>query len=255
MGAGLVDARYVPGDGPLHRLPPQCKVVALLAFVLAVASTPREAFWAFGLHALAVAAVARLGGLRVATVVRRLSIELPFLAFAVLLPLVGGGERTEVLGLSLSSAGLWAAWNVVAKGTLGVAAGIVVAATTAVPQLLHGLERLHLPRRFVAVAGFMVRYLDLTAGEAQRMAVARRSRGHDPRWLGQAQAVAATAGTLFIRSYERGERVHLAMRSRGYDGTLPDLDQPAPTGRDWLGALALPVAAAFVALAAWTALR
>ena len=29
------------------------------------------------------------------------------------------------------------------------------------------------------------------------------------------------AGVLFIRSYERGERVHLAMLSRGYDGHLP----------------------------------
>lgn len=255
MAAGLVDALFVPGDGPLHRLPPQCKLAALLAFVLAVASTPREAIWAFGLYAVAVLAVIGLAGLSPATVARRLAIELPFLAFALLLPLAGGGQRIEVLGLSLSAAGLWGSWNILAKGTLGVAASIVVAATTAVPQVLHGLERLRLPRVFVAVTGFMVRYLDVTVGEARRMAVARRSRGHDPRWIGQAQAVAATAGTLFIRSYERGERVHLAMRARGYDGTLPDLDHAPPTRLDWAGALAVPVGAALVSLGAWTLFR
>ena len=37
-------------EGLLHRLPPQCKVAATVLFVFAVVATPREAFWAFGLH-------------------------------------------------------------------------------------------------------------------------------------------------------------------------------------------------------------
>ena len=53
------------------------------------------------------------------------------------------------------------------------------------------------------------------------MGVARQSRGYDPRWLWQARAVASSAGTLFVRSFERGERVHLAMVSRGYAGAMP----------------------------------
>ena len=52
----------------------------------------------------------------------------------------------DVLGLQLSQPGLWAAWNIVAKGTIGVAASIVLASTTSVPHVLQGLERLHVPR-------------------------------------------------------------------------------------------------------------
>ena len=47
---------------------------------------------------------------------------------------------------------------------------------------------------------------------------ARLSRGHDPRFLWQVGATARGVGALFVRSYERGERVHLAMLSRGFDG-------------------------------------
>ena len=159
-----------------------------------------------------------VGQIPVTFVLRRLVIELPFVAFALLLPVVGQGEHVEVLGMSLSVAGLWGMWNILVKGTLGVATTVIMAATTPVPDLLHGLERLRLPKVFVAICGFMIRYADVIGGELHRMRVARVSRGHDPRWIWQAKAAAASAGTLFIRSYERGERVYLAMVSRGYDG-------------------------------------
>ena len=67
----------------------------------------------------------------------------------------------------------------------------------------------------------MVRYSDVLLDELRRMRIARLSRGHDPRWLWQSRAIGATAGTLFVRSFERGERVHIAMLSRGYDGRMP----------------------------------
>ena len=78
-------------------------------------------------------------------VARRLVIEVPFLLFAVLLPFVGSGPHVDVLGLSLSEAGLWAAWNIVAKATIGVAATVVMASTTSIPHILGGLERLRVP--------------------------------------------------------------------------------------------------------------
>ena len=251
MGAGHSHALYLPGTSPLHRARPQCKLAAAVLFVLAVVTTPREAFWAFGVYAAALIVLARVAGLPLTTLARRLVIELPFLLFAVFLPLVGQGERVEVLGVSLAVEGLWAAWNIVAKGTIGVATSVILAATTPVPELLRGLERLRLPAAFTTVAGFMVRYLDVITDEVRRMRIARISRGHDPRWIWQARAVAATAGTLFIRSYERGERVYLAMVSRGYAGSMPVLQDLAASRGQWLAALSLPAAAALVAATAW----
>jgi cobalt/nickel transport system permease protein len=253
MGAGHSHALYLPGTSPLHLARPQCKLAAAVLFVLAVVATPREAFWAFGVYALTLAVLARVAGLPLPTLARRLVIELPFLLFALFLPLVGQGERTEVLGVPLATEGLWAAWNIVAKGTLGVATSVLLAATTPVPELLRGLERLRLPAAFTTVAGFMVRYADVIADEVRRMRIARISRGHDPRWIWQARAVAASAGTLFIRSYERGERVYLAMVSRGYSGSMPVLHDLGATRGQWLAALALPAAGAAVALTAWVA--
>jgi cobalt/nickel transport system permease protein len=250
-GHGL-DGLYLDGGSPVHRLAPEVKIAATVAFVFAVVVTPREALWAFAGDALLVAAVVAVAGLSPALVARRLRIEVPFLLFAAFMPFTGAGPRMEVFGVSLSEPGLWAAWNIVAKGTLGVAASIVLAATTPVADLLRGLDRLHVPRVITAIAGFMVRYLGIVAGEAQRMHVARQSRGYDPRWLWQARGMAASAGTLFVRSYERGERVYLAMLARGYDGTMPALAGGRAAASDWW-ASALPLAAWALAVAALVA--
>lgn len=250
-GHGLGDSLYLPGDSPLHRLPPQCKLLAAFLFVLAVVSTPREAFWAFAVYAVLLAIVATISQVPLTYVLRRLVIEIPFLAFAIFLPIVGRGERVEVLGVSLSVAGLWAAWNIVIKGTLGVAATIVMASTTPVASILHGLEHLRVPKVFVSICAFMIRYADVITGEMHRMRVARESRGHDPRWIWQAKAVASSAGALFIRSYERGERVYLAMVSRGYEGSMPLRHQHVARPRDWVVALALPVLVAAISVTAW----
>ena len=240
-GHGL-DGLYLAGETLVHRVAPEAKIAATVAYVFAVVATPREATWAFAGDALLLAGVVALAGLPPALVARRLRIEIPFLLFAAFMPFTGAGPRVAVLGAALSEPGLWAAWNIVAKGTLGVTASIVLAATTPVADLLRGLDRLHVPRVVTAIAGFMVRYLGIVAGEAHRMHVARQSRGYDPRWLWQARGMAASAGTLFVRSYERGERVYLAMLARGYDGTMPALEGRRAAAADWWAA-ALPLAA------------
>lgn len=250
-GHGPADGLYVHGHGVLHRMPAECKLVAVLAFVFTVVSTPREAFWAFAAFAVLLAVVAVVAGLSLGLVSRRLVIEVPFLAFAFLLPIVGRGERVDVLGIGLSHAGLWAAWNILAKGTLGVAATVIMASTTPIRDILHGLQRLRLPAVIVGICSFMIRYSDVVTGEMRRMRVARESRGHDPRWIWQARAVASSAGALFIRSYERGERVYLAMASRGYSGAMPVLDERRAARRDWVTAAMLPLAALVVASTAW----
>jgi cobalt/nickel transport system permease protein len=220
--------------------------VGAFLFVIVVVLTPPDAYWAFAVYAAAVLVLARIGGLGSGTLVKRLAIELPFIAFAMFLPFIGQGERVEVMGVNLSADGLLAAWNIMAKATIGVAVSVILASTTQMADLLRGLDRLHVPRIITAIAGFMVRYSDVITGEMRRMKVARESRGYNPRWLWQVRALASSAGTLFIRSFERGERVHLAMISRGYTGSLPALSRHAARSSEWLLALTLPLGAALV---------
>lgn len=256
MGGGQSHTHvlFVHGDSQVHRLRPQGKVAAAVLFIFAVVATPREAFWAFGVHALALALVAAKARIPGAFVLRRLTIEIPFVAFAIFLPFVSEGPRTEVLGLALSVDGLWAAWNILAKATLGVATTVIMAASTPVPEILQGLERLRLPKPLASIAGFMIRYIDVVLDDMRRMRIARESRGYSPRWIWQAKAVASSAGALFIRSYERGERVYLAMVSRGFTGTMPAVGELTASRAQWAAALTLPAVAAMVAATAWISL-
>lgn len=243
MSAGHHHQLYRPGDSVIHRLPPQCKLLAVAAFAIVVVATPREAFWAFGAYLGLLVAIALVAGVPLLTVARRMVIEVPFVLFAVLIPFIGLGERVQVLGLSLSLAGLWAAWNILAKATLGVIASILLASTTEPRAMLLGAQRLRLPALLVQIATFMLRYMDVIVDEMRRMRVARESRGFVARDLRQVPVIARSAGALFIRSYERGERVHLAMLSRGYSGQMPIMGEVSASARQWAIAGALPILA------------
>ncbi|MQW76857.1 cobalt ECF transporter T component CbiQ [Nocardioides sp. dk4132] len=211
------------GHSPVHRAPAHLKLLALLAFVLLVVATPRDLYAAFAAWLVLLLGVIAVARVPLRHLLARMVVEVPFVVFAVLVPFVATGPRTEVLGLSVSEPGLVAAGGLLMKGTLGVLASLTMAATTAPTEILVGLRRLRMPELIVSIMGFMVRYLEVVTDEMSRMLTAMRSRGCQPRSPRHWPALARALGALFIRSYERGERVHLAMISRGYTGSLPDL--------------------------------
>jgi len=222
MGAGHGHKLHYHGHSLVHRLPAHVKVVALLTFMLLVVATPQDWYLAYaGFLALLLGVIA-VSRVPPTYLLKRMVVEVPFVAFAVLMPFIATGPRTSVLGLSVSESGLMSAWALLAKGTLGVLASLILAATTEPRHLLAGLERLRVPNLLVQIMGFMVRYLDVVTDEMHRMKIARESRGFSARNVRHWPVLARSAGALFIRSYERGERVHLAMLSRGYTGTVPD---------------------------------
>ncbi|MGN6577152.1 MAG: cobalt ECF transporter T component CbiQ [Nocardioides sp.] len=221
MGAGHGHKLHFHGHSRVHRAAAHHKVLALLAFVVVVVATPKDWYPAYGLYLAVLLAVIAVSQVPPGYLAKRMVVEVPFVVFAVLMPFIATGPRTEVLGLSVSEAGLMAAWALLAKGTLGVLASLTLAATTEPHHLLGGLERLRLPHQLVQIMGFMVRYLDVVTDEMRRMRVARESRGFTARNPRHWPVLARSAGALFIRSYERGERVHLAMVARGYTGVSP----------------------------------
>lgn len=222
MGAGHGHRLHHHGHSVVHRAPAHLKLAALVGLMLAVVATPREWYPVFAVHLTVLCGVVALSGVPAGYLARRMLIETPFVLFAVLVPFIAEGPRVDVLGLSVSEPGLWAAGGLLAKGTIGVLASLTLAATTEPQDVLAGLRRLRMPDLIVQIMGFMLRYLDVVTGELSRMTTAMRSRGCDPRSPRHWPVLARSLGALFIRSYERGERVHLAMLARGYDGTLPD---------------------------------
>ncbi len=248
MGAGHGHALYVHEHSLVHHLAPEAKVLAAFLFVLSVAITPREAVWGFAAYALIVATVVGASRVPPRFVLARLLAILPFVVFALFLPFIGEGKDVEVLGVMVSGDGLWAMWNILAKATLGATASILLAATTETPDILKALNRLRVPAVITGIASFMIRYLEVVAGELGRMRTAMTARGYDPSWLGQARPIASSAGTLFVRSYERGERVYEAMLARGYTGEMPTVRGAAATRRDWIISLSVPISSWIVAI-------
>jgi cobalt/nickel transport system permease protein len=242
---------YLDHDTAIHRLAPQCKVAAVVLFVIAVVATPRGAWWPYAVYLLPLVAIAVVGRIPAPTILRRMVIEVPFVLFAVILPFASRGDRIDVLGVSVSALGLQSAGILLAKGTLGVMASILLAATTHPRELLLGLQKLRLPQLLVQIMTFMFRYVEVVTAEMGRMRIARESRGFRARHVGDMKVVAHSAGALFIRSYERGERVHLAMLSRGYTGRLPVVSDAVAPARHWAVAGLLPLVGVLAASTAW----
>jgi cobalt/nickel transport system permease protein len=247
MGAGHAHALYIHEHSPIHRLAPEAKIVAAFGMVAAFAVTPREAIWAFGCYAVLIAGLTALARISAGFLAVRLVAIIPFVLFALLIPFIASGETTEIVGVSVSVEGLWGMWNILAKASLGASVSILLTATTEIPEIIRGMGVLRVPAVFTAIAMFMVRYLELLVDELGRIRVAMASRGYDPRWISQARPIASSAGALFVRSYERGERVHAAMLSRGFTGTMPALGHRRADPAEWLSVLVVVALGVMVA--------
>lgn len=221
MGAGHSHTMTHHGHSPVHRLAAHLKIVGLVGFMLVVVATPGHWYGAFAAYLAVLVVVIGISRVPPSHIGKRMVVETPFVVFALLMPFIAQGPRTEVLGVAVSASGLMAGWTLLVKATLGVIAGLTLAATTEPQNLLRGLTRLRLPETMVQIMGFMIRYLDVVGDDMRRQQVALMSRGFTARNPRHWPALARSAGALFIRSYERGERVHLAMLSRGYTGRLP----------------------------------
>jgi cobalt/nickel transport system permease protein len=213
--------------GLLQRLDARVKILGLIAALIVCVSTPPDQYLAFaGYFALVCAGlvVSRVSGRAVA---RRLLVVAPIILLgAAFIPFlhpdaVSGGYNLGLNGLRVSRSGLLIFWNVAAKACFGVLAMTLLAETTPFPVLVAGLRRLGVPRLVVLLLSFTHRYAFVLVDEARRMKRALDARGFSDRWLWDAASVGRMIGALFLRSYERGERVYLAMLARGFDGALP----------------------------------
>jgi cobalt/nickel transport system permease protein len=206
-GLGAVEA-VAAGDSPVHRLDPRVKIVGLIGLVLVAVTLPPGAWAAFGALVAILLGLVVAARLRPLYVLGRMSIEVPFLLAAAVLPFTA--EDGLVLGASVAL-----------KMSISVLAMVILSSTTPFPSLLRGFEMLKAPRLILTIVAFMWRYLHVLAGEVSRMQTARAARGYSAGWLWQTASTGPLIATLFLRSLERGERVHLAMRSRLYDGSMP----------------------------------
>jgi cobalt/nickel transport system permease protein len=260
--------RYIPRHSPAHRADARLKIVLALAVVLGIALLPVGAFVAYAVVWLVLAGAATVARIGAATMVRGSWVVLPFVLVAVPLLFTRPGDvlLTFELGplvLTVTDAGLRDMLSIMVKSWLSVQAALLLAYTTPFADLVDALRALRVPAIIVSIISFMYRYLAVLTDEAGRMKRARQARsaaapqgrsGGSMVW--RAKVTGAMVGSLFIRAYERSERIYAAMLARGFSGTFQATEMERPDQRSlaWFG-VTLVLIVAFVALVNLWALR
>jgi cobalt/nickel transport system permease protein len=214
--------RYSSLSSPIHRLDPRAKIVALFSFLLIVVFTPITLGQKFVLYGALVFSLVVISKVPVKFVIKRSLVIIPFVGLvAIGLPFLGNDGGSLNLGIfAITPSTLLLFLNVIVKSWLCVVAMIVLTSTTPFSRLLRGLQGLKMPTVFVMILSFMYRFTFILEDELERMVRAREARSFKPTWLQSVKAAGNIIGNLLVRSYERGERVYAAMRSRGYDGEI-----------------------------------
>ncbi len=216
-------------DSFVHKLDPRTKLIASLAFILLVVLTPTNNWRVFAFYFCIIAVLLAVSKLPPLYVLKRSLVIFPFvLLVAVFIPFSKGGEvagsyNIWMWNVSVTYNGLLIVANVVVKAWLCILDLTLLSSTTKFVDLLKGLEQLGVPRVMILILSFMYRYVFVLVDEAMRMQQARDSRNFGANRLHQLKTVGNMVGTLFIRSYERGERIYAAMVSRGFDGKVHTL--------------------------------
>jgi cobalt/nickel transport system permease protein len=207
-------------DSPAARLDPRAKVLATLAYVAAVASFGRHDLGRLSPLALYPLALAALGDVPLRPLLLRLALASPFaLGIALFEPFL---DRTPALSLGpfTITAGALAFATILAKYALSLGAALLLVATTGFDAVCVALRRLGVPRPVVAQLMLTYRYLFVLSEEAGRMVRSHALRAPD-RARPSARVAGTLLGELLVRALVRAERIHAAMRCRGFDGRLP----------------------------------
>lgn len=229
-------------NSPLHKLDPRAKAVAVFIFIFVTATINKPpvlltaiSFWAVMLF---------IGCIPLAYVIKRITWIFPFAGFLILLfPFITPGEtiwtgKLGVLEITATAQGLDRAVMLMLRVLASVLGLITLMATTRFHILLKALGDLKVPGVILQMVEFTLRYLFVTVDELKRMRRARKSRGFT---LGKniwhkhtLKTLSQMVGVMLLRAYERGDRVYIAMISRGFTGKANVISDYSISVRDYV---------------------
>jgi cobalt/nickel transport system permease protein len=217
---------------PWHRLIPTTRVICALLFVFATALTPNGRWLTWLIYSLGLVSLIATARLTLPVLLRRVAIEFTFIGAVLLGTLFrGGGTVLWQWGwLKITTVGLMILGSVAFKALLSLLMLNLLVLTTPIPALLNALADLKVPPLLIAIIASMYRYLDVLVDEFNTMRRAAESRNLLNHRARQRLVFGNMIGSLFIRTYDRGDRIHRAMLSRGYRG-IPPIQTPPQSGR------------------------
>jgi len=208
------------GDTPLHRLDPRAKTLATLFFIITVVSFPKYAVAPLVPFALFPVVFVVVGRIPAGAILKRVALVSPFALLVGIFNPVFDTEPMVRLGRVEISGGWVSFTSILLRFVLTVSAALALVATTSFPRICQGLGAMKFPRAFVVQMLFLYRYLFVLVGEAVRLRRARELRRFGRRLGLRPRVAASLIAVLFLRTYERAERIYLAMCARGFDGRV-----------------------------------
>ena len=207
----------------LKNIKPEHKILLTFFIVISIAFSDVESLFQITSHILIVFSIVFISKIPLKTYLKRLTIDIPFILFALFLPFLSS-ENNDVIytfaGIEIFRTGLMDMFAILFKATLGLTMGIVLTAVTTNIEIIYGLQKLKFPQIIIAIMSFTIRYIDVFIDEFKRVKIAMKSRGYDQKGLKGLKPIAYASGALLIRGYERGERVYNSMISRGFNGSI-----------------------------------
>ena len=262
MHAHVFD-QYHFQESLIHRLDPRVKVLVTVGFIVSNAILPDGRWLAFAVAWVFLLLVNDLSQLGLGFTFKRSFVALPFALVAVSAIFAPQGNPLAVWNLGFitlvpTDFGLIRFFSIMIRSWLSVQVAILLVATTQFPDLIHAFEHLRVPRILTTIVAFLYRYLFVLTDEVYRLLRARESRsaglpdlkrGGKLTW--RAKVAGSMAGQLFLRSYERSDRIYNAMLSRGYTGHIRTLNPHVMKRLDWLALVLAMISIFFVQLIGW----
>lgn len=232
------------GESPVHLWDVRFKLCSFLVLSFLVVSLEHPQI-AVAALLLALAAY-RLAAIPWRRGLKRLLGMTGFLSmFLLMLPLTAvprAGDLVLVFGnfdlLSFNLRGLDLALLIILRATTVALLMEPLLATAPLPVTLAGLSRMGVPQRLTELLLISHRYLYVFVHEARRMQVGMEVRGFRKKTnVATLRSVGNFVGMLFVRSFERTERVYAAMVARGYQGAWPQTINFSSSAGDYLKTL------------------
>lgn len=205
---------------------PRVKFLATLIFVVTVTTTPVLPPRGFLVFLLPLGVLALVGRVDPWLVLRRSLWVAPFILMMGLSWYVGDfpNPRPVEVFAGCSRATLFLAMSL--KVWISSVAVALLTLTTGPTELARGLMSLGLPKDIGLILLFFQRYLSVIMGEARRMRISHELRASRRSRLLYMRTLGYLIGSLFLRVWERVERISRAMIMRGFTGRMPDMEIP-----------------------------
>ncbi|HDD36581.1 MAG: cobalt ECF transporter T component CbiQ [Archaeoglobaceae archaeon] len=222
--------RYADLDSILHKFDPRAKIVSFLTLIFSIVLIPdlKVALMAFTFSVFILA----LSKLPLSFVFKYLKwVTMFVLSIFTILALTFPGEKTSFYFISLSKDGIYSGALISIRAIAATMLVFPMIGTMRFDETIKALYMLRIPNSLVQMLMFTYRYIFVFADEFHRMLTAMESKGFKLKTNLYSFAVIGRAiGMLFVKSYERAERVYQAMLSRGYTGnpkTIADFKMDA----------------------------